>query len=218
MGLRIRVNELVPVFPFDQVRPSFLGYWSAEAVSHDCAESREMTEVFSRAEALKVLIGSPSSGILRSSYEEAVLSCSGRLIEVGSPDKAVELIDALIRNTESRLSVRVYVVLARAKLVAQDFSGALLLIQTVLRDYSDELSLIRSDHFLLTTYEGGALRHLNRVSESRMRLQALYTELLALPDSECLGWCAYQLANTELVRGDRDKAKRYVLEAIVSAR
>jgi tetratricopeptide (TPR) repeat protein len=172
----------------------------------------------SRAAVLKTLIESGHSGVSGVSYEAAVISCSERLIEVGSPQGAVELIEAWASRSNESPSVRLSSVLSRAKLVSQDFEGALALITRTLRDEKEQLSLDREAWFLLRIHEGAVLRHLNRAAESTEMLKSMHAELLSLPDSQILGWCAYQLANTEMVRGDRRIAKQYVLEALVSAR
>src|SRR5438477_366089 len=103
-----------------------------------------MIDVISRAEALKALIETSAFDASRASYEEAIVSCSTRLIEIGSPNVAIDLINLWTnRSPEAHRSVRVSTVLARAKLVDQDFSGSLSLIRKTLRDEKEQLSLDR---------------------------------------------------------------------------
>jgi transcriptional regulator with AAA-type ATPase domain len=58
----------------------------------------------------------------------------------------------------------------------------------------------------------------NRADEAVDELLSVRTELLGAPDSYLLGWCAYQLAAAESVRGNYEVARRYAVESLVSAR
>ncbi len=169
--------------------------------------------------ALRELIRSNHWSADKSAVDGAVLACSEGLCDRGEPEVAIELItDWTDRNPIGLGSVQLMSTLARAHLLLAQNDDALLIVRRVQNDIGDELVHSSAESAYLRIWEGVALRGLSRTDESESVLMAVQRELIARPDSRALGTCAYQLAATLLVGGNRVAAKRWLLDAIVSAR
>jgi len=84
--------------------------------------------------------------------------------------------------------------------------------------HDGQLLLMQSDYARLRTIQGACLWQLNRVDESLDQLLTDISRAGLPPDSKELAFCCLHIQSAYIMRGDYLLAKRYGLEAIVSAR
>jgi tetratricopeptide (TPR) repeat protein len=180
-----------------------------------------MNDVFSRAEALKLLIDKGTYGSSSQPIAEALVTCCSDLVEAGEPGRAISLLEAsrgLPPSADATWALRLQIIHARALTVSGQFIESLNLLRRLAADFQDLLSFQSSESILIRISVATNLWSLNRADEAVERLLVVRSELLKLPDSYLLGWCVYQLASAETIRGNLASARRFALEAIVSAR
>ena len=180
-----------------------------------------MNDALTRAAAIEELIGSGAYREAPQPVAEAVVSCCYQLLDAGEPGRAIELLKSsaeLQPVAEQEWALRLGVVHARALSLAGSFQDSLRLLEQLSSEHAGLLPQRHSEFYQIRICEASNLWGLNRVDEAAEKLLGIRAELLLHPDSYLLGWCAFQLASAETVRGEHHQARRFALEAIVSAR
>src|SRR5262249_32714572 len=88
----------------------------------------------------------------------------------------------------------------------------------LMEEAANESWPLSEDWFRLRSLEAACLWRRQKVTEAISRLDALRTDLLRLPDTIATCQCALELAAAHSLAGDRQVAKSYAMEALVSAR
>jgi DNA-binding NtrC family response regulator len=180
-----------------------------------------MNDLRSRVSALRMLLDDSATIVSTSPIGEAIVACCAELLDSGDYASLLELIDTGSQTIDlepGEVGLRLDVMKARALTFLGKHEAALSLMTTL---YSTKRSLLAAQPRTLTELricEGSCLVQLNRLDEAEQKLLAVRAELLAGPDKSLLASCAFNLSSAELFRGNRSDARRYVLEAIVSAR
>lgn len=149
------------------------------------------------------------------------MKCCQDLVDAGEPQVAISLVDAARAHAEGagrNWLLRLSLVESEALRRTGEFRKALHLLETLRRDFQDLLSQGSEEAYRLRIYEGVCFWLLNRVDEAVGMLHEVRMALLAKPDSELLATCALEMASAESVRGNYESARRFALEAVVSAR
>ena len=180
-----------------------------------------MNDVFARAEALQSLLGSKPTQVIHRHVAEAVIVCAQELMNASAPAAALSLIvsaeaDVLLGDRD--WWIRLKVAHVRALRFVGQLEASLKLTSEMIRDEAEVLRGLPSEYYEFRVNEAACLIHLNRYDDAVMSLEKIYDELVRQPDSRHLAACALQLSIAEIFRGDRARARRFVLEAVVSAR
>lgn len=180
-----------------------------------------MNSVIQRAEVLEKLIVASEGNADASPLPEAILGCTRELLETGQAQLALRLLDAADQEkrwAKPEWKLRAELLRARGLRVIGRFEESIGLSRRLMAENVELLKGLRDESIELRICEAAGLTQLNRVEESAAKLTAIRGELLALPDSPILAWCALHLAAAEVFRGKHQLARVYALEAIVSAR
>ncbi len=180
-----------------------------------------MTKPAERAAALMHLLHSGAYADSVQSASEAVVVCCDDLCDAGELLQARDLAEgylAALRSRNEDWAVRLSIRKARALGLLGQFEEALSLLRGLWAAYPDYLAARESEAVSIRIHEAANQWQLNRVEEALDNLRALHVELLLKPESENLGLCAFHLSSAQLFRGDYKQARRYALDAVVSAR
>ena len=179
-----------------------------------------MNDVLARAAALKEILASDTSSKGTQMVGEAVISCSRELVNAGEPALALELIAGcrVITDVDADWRFRLDTVTARVLHAAGDYKRSFRMASELLSGAESQSHRFYNETCELRILEASNLWILNRPDDAAERLLAVRSDLLCRPDSLLLAYCANQLACAESVRGNLREARRFALEAIVSAR
>jgi DNA-binding NtrC family response regulator len=180
-----------------------------------------MNDVFTRAAALRGLLGSSPAREFQQPVAESVIKCAHELMNASAPAEALQLIasaEAEIHREDGVWRLRLEIARVRALRLAGQSRDSL---NQIARLYEADRELLRrlpSEFFDLRISEAADFIQLSRYDEAFDKLVRIHTELVGQPDSRQLAACAYQMSSAEIFRGNHASARRYVLEAVVSAR
>lgn len=180
-----------------------------------------MNDALARASAIRELIASGAFSPAVQPVAEAAVACADELVNAGEPRLAMDLIRAaenLPWKSDAGWLLRLGLVHARALTIAGDFNSSIELLAALRERHAALLEGRLSEAYQIRIAEASNLWGLNRVEEAVSGLLSIRSDLLKSPDSQLLGWCSFHLASAETMRGEYRRAKRFALEAIVSAR
>lgn len=178
-----------------------------------------MNSILDRAEALKAIVAAESA--VTQPLAEAVIDCCMDLVNAGEASVASSILDNVLCSSgpaSSDLSLRMQVCRARVLRAKGEYNEALALTLDILSTSRELLNTRSVEYLELRINEAACLVQINRAGEAFDRLMAVRAHLLTSADTPLSAECAIQLATAEWLRGDHRSAKRFALEAVVSAR
>ncbi len=183
-----------------------------------------MNHIHDQAQAILALLGDDSDSVPLDVLGSKAAECATSLIECGSADQAVRLVDEIRVKGGSHLGADAQLALGGIRLRA-------LLVLDRVTDAEDETAalkplfssgavfpVVRECEILVLVCEAGCLWRRNQVSESIRRLDALRSELLEFKDGATSCYCALELHSAHMRAGDLVGARACAIEAWVVAR